>query len=238
VKQRSAITAAVLRVGDGRGFVVESRDIFVQQLVLTAAHCLPHLPPAHPAMYLRDRTFKNLLGPLGGECTVWAQCLFVDPMADIAVLGPPDDQAMIQQVYAYERLTEDRPALPIAAAPPQKYKVLRHLSFSERFSKHFSKSNEVHPSRVVDPGYGRARVLGLNGRWREYDVKRSGHWLNFEQSFDPGMSGSPILDQNNAAIGVVSTETQNPVIRDCLPAGLLRTFVKIKTPVGVEHRAS
>jgi hypothetical protein len=222
VKQRSAITAAVLRVGDGRGFVVESRDSFMQRCVLTAAHCLPHLPPTHPGMYLEERTFKNLLGPLGGECTVWAECLFADPMADIAVLGPPDNQDLGEQFAAYEHLIEDRPALPIAAAPPHRYKVLR---------QRFSKSHKVHIFRYAEPGRGRARALRLNGQWRGYDAERFGNWLIFpEQSFEGGMSGSPILNQNNAAIGVVSMEIRNPVIWDRLPAGLLRTFVKMKRP--------
>ena len=49
-EKQSVLTQAVLRVGDGRGFVVEHRR---QQFILTAAHCLPVdaggrliLPPA------------------------------------------------------------------------------------------------------------------------------------------------------------------------------------------------
>jgi hypothetical protein len=34
--------AAVLTVGEGRGFVVETDK---QRLVITAAHCLPYFPP-------------------------------------------------------------------------------------------------------------------------------------------------------------------------------------------------
>jgi len=38
-----------------------------------------------------DRTYKRLLGTLDAkELTVWAECLFVDPIADLAVLGVPD----------------------------------------------------------------------------------------------------------------------------------------------------
>ena len=38
---------AVIAVGDGRGFVVEGRG--EKLCVITAAHCLPHLPPPDPA---------------------------------------------------------------------------------------------------------------------------------------------------------------------------------------------
>jgi hypothetical protein len=55
----------------------------------TAAHCLPELPPVHPASCTSERTYR-IVGPLGGEPSVFAECLFVNPVADLAVLGPPD----------------------------------------------------------------------------------------------------------------------------------------------------
>jgi len=40
--------------------------------------------------YTEERTYPNLLGPLGKtEPMVWAECLFGDPVADIAILGQP-----------------------------------------------------------------------------------------------------------------------------------------------------
>jgi hypothetical protein len=97
----------VVRVGDGRGFIIEHcvkvrplprlrnrrlpmRKWAARRLVITAAHCLPKLPPACTTSYTHERTYQNLLGTLGGNATVWAECLFVDPVADIAVLGAPD----------------------------------------------------------------------------------------------------------------------------------------------------
>jgi putative ABC transport system substrate-binding protein len=59
-------TAAVIRVGDGRGFVVEGER---ERFVITAAHCLPHLPPCHPAAYEEELTYQALLGPLGNSPT-------------------------------------------------------------------------------------------------------------------------------------------------------------------------
>jgi hypothetical protein len=75
---------AVIAVGDGRGFLIEHAP--GPHRVITAAHCLPHLPPAHPWSYEQERSYLNLLGSLGGKPSIAAECLFVDPIADIAVL--------------------------------------------------------------------------------------------------------------------------------------------------------
>ena len=70
------------------GFVVEGAG---ERLVITAAHCLPSLPPAGPSFRLVARTFGPLLALRGEEPSAWAVCRFVDPIADIAVLGSPDN---------------------------------------------------------------------------------------------------------------------------------------------------
>jgi hypothetical protein len=99
--------ASVVRVGDGgRGFTIEQRIStaalmpkrsgklrlrrFVEhRLIVTAAHCLPKIPPVQPTFYY-ERTYKSLLGALdGGNKGVWAECLFVDPIGDVAILGSP-----------------------------------------------------------------------------------------------------------------------------------------------------
>jgi hypothetical protein len=119
-KQQTTLTQAVVKVGDGRGFIVEYQNFLghPERIVITAAHCLPHLPPRHPAAYLVERTYSSLLGPLKGKQTVWAECLFVDPITDIAVLGSPDNQELYDEAVAYEKLTEVTP-LPVADAPKQ-----------------------------------------------------------------------------------------------------------------------
>ena len=125
-----AAASAVLRVGDGRGFVVECRNHlgYDERIVVTAAHCLVDvflangtqgLPSCHPARYTEDGTYKALLGPLGAEPTVWATCLFVDPIAGIAVLGQPDNQVLIDGAAAFDALMDSVRALAIADAPAQ-----------------------------------------------------------------------------------------------------------------------
>ena len=118
------VSNAVLKVGDGCGFVVETTR---GRLVITAAHCLPHFPPCASGSYLKERTFENLLSEIGGQPGVWAECLFVDPISDLAVLGPPDNQALSRQAQAYEQLTELLSPMPIADAKSSQRAWLRDL---------------------------------------------------------------------------------------------------------------
>jgi hypothetical protein len=61
-----------------------------------------------------ERTYKDLLGSLdGSKNDVCAECLFVDPVADIAVLGCPDEQEMGQRAEAYHELVDEAPAIRI-----------------------------------------------------------------------------------------------------------------------------
>jgi hypothetical protein len=73
---------AVIRVGEGRGFVVKSRDRNApERLVITAAHCLPGLPNVLEGPY-GDRTYKSLLGRLGRDLGYETQA------ADSLLAGP------------------------------------------------------------------------------------------------------------------------------------------------------
>lgn len=109
---------AVIRVGDGRGFVVEGCEE-CDRLIITAAHCLPYFPPCASFSLTEERTYPSLVGPLGMKPSVWAECLFVDPIGDVAVLGAPDNQAIPDEWEDYiEMLDEIRP-LSISEAPEQ-----------------------------------------------------------------------------------------------------------------------
>ena len=67
--------------------------------------------------YTEERTYPNLLGLLGKtESMVWAECLFGDPVADIAILSTPDRQELYDQAAAYDELTELRPSVRIDGA--------------------------------------------------------------------------------------------------------------------------
>src|ERR1700758_5675556 len=111
----------IVKVGDGRGFLSEYRAhprsvvsssqhlrlrrFIDRSVIVTAAHCLPNLPPAHAGALQEERTYKDLLGSLdGSKKHIWAECLFVDPVADIAILDSPDEQAFDEQADAYHSL--------------------------------------------------------------------------------------------------------------------------------------
>lgn len=100
---RELLIGSIITVGDGRGFVVNGKR---DRLIVTAAHCLPSLPPCHRMSYTEERTYGALLAPLGSKPTVWAECLFANPVADIAVLSSPDNQVLWDEADAYDALVE------------------------------------------------------------------------------------------------------------------------------------
>jgi len=164
---------AVVKVGEGRGFVVESAR---SRLVITAAHCLPRLPVPHPHAN-EERTYWRLLGPLGREPVVTSECCFVDPVSDLAVLGPPNNQSLSSEADAYDQLVESSAALPIASVPAE---------FKVQFT-----------------GW----LLSLPGAWCACIVSHygGGLWItDASEGIIGGMSGSPILNGDGAAIGVMS----------------------------------
>jgi hypothetical protein len=187
----STFTNAVIKVGDGRGFVIEQRintaalkskltgrirlrPFVERRLVVTAAHCLPHFPPCHGASLLEERTYGRLLGTLDApkRRKVWAECLFVDPIADIAVLGCPDTQALGNEADEYDILIEGASLLRIGKAKS-----------------------------------GLGWVLSLDRQWistRLEVVSTVGGTSLFIDQTESGQSGSPILNNAGRAIGVVA----------------------------------
>ena len=187
-----AAQQAVIAVGVGRGFVVEARNQFYRPII-TAAHCLPGLPPAFPAMNLDEITYRELLGPLGAECSVWAECLFVDPVGDIAVLTGPDNQELWEEAEQYENLTE-KLSKCVPVGPPE----------SKSQGWLLSLENTVLPCKIETVGH----TISVS---------------EVEGGIAAGMSGSPILDQRGRAVGIVSTNRDfHPCLAEMLPAWILR----------------
>jgi hypothetical protein len=189
------LKSGVITVGHGSGFVVEGPG---GRVVVTAAHCLPFLPPALPSLGLEARTYGPLLAPRGEAPQARAVCRFADPIADIAVLGSPD----APHADDYQALMATATALPIGEGirhPVNFWAPARLLSLDGRwFSctiRHFG-----GPLWIT---HAAERVLG-------------------------GMSGSPIVAEAGTAIGVVCTITlpreggPNARLADNLPGWLLR----------------
>jgi hypothetical protein len=218
----------VVKVGGGRGFVIEHRICVnnpdfetvqsperfysvTRRLVITAAHCLPNLPLAHAYPNPEERFYQDLLGSLDGtKSKVCSECLFADRVADIAVLGCPDEQT--EEADAYRALTDVVPTLAIAKARS-----------------------------------GRGWLLALDGvRWIPTTIRLVSSIYGTSLSIDPpeaGMSGSPILNDAGRAVGVVAigpkTVTTNgerhineeagpqPILMHDLPARMVRARRKL-----------
>jgi hypothetical protein len=213
------LVGSVVRVGDGRGFVVADGDERIMDggkgYIVTAAHCLPFVPPAHLARYLSEGTFRDLVGPLGAEPDVTVECVFVDPVADLAVLGAPDNQAMSDECDRYEGFLSALPPFDIAAPPPRRR--LRMPALDKDEPPAWRRLGDV-----VFPG----RVLSLDRQWVDCKIRSLGGALLIEpeELAQGGMSGSPVISATGAALGVVSTSNQAAVLANSLPGWLLRAL--------------
>ena len=136
--------------------------------------------------------------------------LFVDPVADIALLVAPDNQAFYEQSAAFDDLVDNVIPFEVTDAPEM---------VSER--------KEIGDGIVIEnkePGEGEALVLALDGKWVPVTVGRHRKALAIDPAgvIDGGMSGSPILSGDGKAIGIVSTDGTHPILWEDLPAWFFR----------------
>jgi hypothetical protein len=164
----------VIRVGEGRGFLARATDE-ADALIITAAHCLPSFPPCASFSVLEERTYESLVRLLGAEPAVWAECRFVDPIADIAVLGPPDPQELPDERDRYGTLLEEIQPFLVSEAPLGGRAWL--LSLDGRWL--VCKIERISPSGSL--------------------------WISEAEKIEGGMSGSPVIADDGSAIGVVCT---------------------------------
>jgi hypothetical protein len=190
------LTAGVITAGSGRGFVVEGAG---ERLVITAAHCLPFLPPAQSFFEPKERILGPLIARLGDEPRAWAVCRFVDPIADIAVLGSPDNP----HADEYKALMEKTTAFSIAGA-------LRNPV------------NFWVPGRLLSLDGRRWFCCTVRHFGGPLWITHAAEGIRSE------MSGSPIVTEIGTAIGVVCTAAApwaggpNPRLTHNLPGWLLR----------------
>ena len=167
------LKTSVIRAGDGRAFAVDLCGKH-NPVVIAGAHCLPHLPESH-GWDDDSRLYRDFLGPIGAKPTVWAECLFVNPVADIAVLGPPDEQRLPEEAQAYEALLQSLTPFSITDASEQSQVWLLSLE-CEWFN---CRANYI--------------PWGNGPLWLSTDP----------ENIKGGMSGSPIVSDSGAAVGVV-----------------------------------
>jgi hypothetical protein len=194
---------AVVTVGHGRGFVVEGRGLYGRRhkYIVTAAHCLPFKPPRQGASYLHERTYPKLLARLGKRPTVWCECLFLDPIADIAVLGAPDDQALNKQAVVYEKLVAA--ATPLVVAEPPSQPIPEKVEKLADLEKRIGQTGKVQWAERQCPAF----LLSLENQWFPCKVRHSPNdmlWISdAAEGIAGGMSGSPIVAKDGTAIGIV-----------------------------------
>ena len=196
----------VITVGEGRGFVVEHRG---EHLVVTASHCLPWLPSGFGIAYSEEHVYRNMLGPVGSVPTVACECLFINPIADVAVVGVPDTQTYSDEAEGYRALLQYATPFRIIEAPEKARGFLLSLE---------------------------GEWFGCQVQWMEgIDGPL---WVSKPaRPIEDGMSGSPIVSETGNAIGILAASmmenekdaatdefgVSNPrLIRD-LPLWLLRT---------------
>ena len=200
---------AIIAVGDGRGFIVQAHNLRSEHVIITAGHCLPHMPPSVPSSYTEERTYENLLGPLGRERSIWAECLFVDPVSDIAVLSGPDSQEWDKQAEEYEALVENcLPGIQAGLSPNSKCPGWL-----------LSLENELVPCQI---------------RRRSHAIQVT----DVPTEIVGGMSGSFILNENGEAVGVLCMSTGSspeghtsgllqPCLAETLPNRIWQELVQI-----------
>lgn len=174
-------TRAVIQVGDGRGFVLQIRE---NRFVVSAAHCLPQLPPATNFSLAEERTYRSFLGPLGGKTTISAECVFVDPIADLALLGSPDQKQIPHDAERYDAFINSATALGLGT-----------LTLVESWD-------------IEEADTEKAWLLSLDAKWfrcRAVGLSRGMLITRTEGGIVGGMSGSPIVSDNGYALGVLTT---------------------------------
>ena len=195
----------VITVGEGRGFVVEHRG---EHLVVTASHCLPWLPSGFGIAYSEEHVYRNMLGPLGSAPTVACECLFINPVADVAVVGVPDTQTFSDGADAYRALLEYATPFRITEAPEKARGFLLSLE---------------------------GEWFGCQVQWM--DRIDGPLWVSKPaQPIEGGMFGSPIVSETGNAIGIIAASVMenekdagtdyfaasNPRLMRDLPLWLLR----------------
>jgi len=150
-----------------------------------------------------------MLGSLGAAPTVACECLFINPIVDVAVVGVPDTQTLPDEADAYRALLECATPFRITEAPEK--------------SRGFVLSLE-------------GEWFGCQVQWmKRIDGPL---WVSKPtQPIVGGMSGSPIVAETGNAIGIVAASAMdngkdaatdefgaaNPRLMRDLPLWLLRT---------------
>jgi hypothetical protein len=176
---------SVVSVGDGLGFVVEGQA--ARRFIITTVRSLRVLPLYEYHPDYRDWSYRGLVGRRRGPCYVTAECVFVDLVANIAVLASPADRvafASDEEIQEFEALVASVPALSVARDP------------------------EKHAFR---PKEG-ARLPSPDGGWSPCEIIATdcGVLIEPPANIDARILGGPIVNDDGEAIGLVSDDFRGP----------------------------
>jgi hypothetical protein len=201
-------TAAVVQVGKGgRGVILGGE--YDRRYIVTAAHCVPRsrYPHPHLANGFIELGIHKYVGSLNAKRAISVQMEVLNLVDDIAVLGSLDDQSCPAEADEYMEFTA--PCMAAGDAPAW-----------------------VEPWNWQSISGEAGWVLSLDCVWTSCSVHRNGRFLSANGArIEPGMSGSPILNDKGDVIGIVSTgggsygENFHPCLADCLPPWLWRKLI-------------
>jgi hypothetical protein len=165
-----------------------------------------------------------MLGAMGERPTISAQCIFVDPIANIAILSSPGDAEYRDEVdhERYEALTNSVAALKIADIAPSARKVE-----DDRYEAPVwvpSRTGEFIPCTVSYMAHviGHRAILDPMSIWGNETPREDGLpsqdrlWSQL-----PDLCGAPILTADGSAVGVLIGGNENPRLTHNLPAWFL-----------------
>jgi hypothetical protein len=179
------------------------RGFMCHQNIVTVVSCLPRLPAFNPFAPEHSFEFKSILGRLGESPSISATCEFADIISNVAVLREiPLDYGRHQLVNWEVSYRIGEPRKPRVAGGP------------------------VHQD---------VWILSPEATWIKCRAENSGlgiHISNVPFELDRQSSGSPIVDEEGTAIGIVCAPVRqglryawgdpHPVTSWCLPGWLVR----------------
>jgi len=173
---------------EGRGILLKKK------FIITAAHCVPWTSE-NMALYL-----YNYVEIEKGNIRIKVNVMFLDPISDIAILGPADDQNLAEHYFKFYDFCKNTPVVDLAK---NKYKPNNTV-------KLYLWNRKTWIEITAQPREG-------NRLWCESSVK-----------VESGCSGGPIVNEDGQLISIVSVFSEglyfngySPIIPMCLPKWIL-----------------